>query len=84
MWRFWNKYALVHFRGSYLEVDLDDMRAANRILDVIGCDGGVTNAFTDHAVRIALFGGFANVGFLVGNGSWDFEPESNDVGERGH
>ena len=27
------------FRGSYLEVDLEDMRSPNRILDVVGCDG---------------------------------------------
>ena len=35
------EYALVHFRGSYLAVDLDDMLSANRILDVIGRDGAL-------------------------------------------
>ena len=33
------EFALVHFRGSYLEVDLDDVRSKNRLLDVIGCAG---------------------------------------------
>ena len=37
--RFVNKYALVHFRCDYLEVDLDDMRSANRLLEVLGRDG---------------------------------------------
>ena len=37
--RFGNKYALVHFLGAYLEVDPGDMRSANRLLDVLGCDG---------------------------------------------
>ena len=36
---FGGKYALVHIRGSYSEVDLAEMRTENRILDVIGCDG---------------------------------------------
>ena len=40
--RFGNKYALVHFRGSYFEVDLDDMRSANSLSDTIGCDGTLT------------------------------------------
>ena len=31
-------YALIRFRGSYLEVDLDGMRSENQILDVIGGD----------------------------------------------
>ena len=37
--RFGGRSALVRCRGSYLEVDLDDMRSENRLLDVIGCDG---------------------------------------------
>ena len=40
--RFGNKYALVHFRGSYPEVDLDDMRSAKGLFDIIGCDGTLT------------------------------------------
>ena len=36
--RFGGKYALVHFRGAYLEVDLYDMRPTNRLLEVLGCD----------------------------------------------
>ena len=34
-------YALVHFRGSYLEVGLEDMRAPNRILYVVGRGGAL-------------------------------------------
>ena len=37
--RYGNTYALVHFRGAYLEASLDDMKSADRILDVLGCDG---------------------------------------------
>ena len=39
--RFGNKYALVHFRGSYFEVDLEDMRSANSVFGSIGCDGAL-------------------------------------------
>ena len=35
------KYAIVHRRGSYLEVDQDDMRSENRLLDVIERDGAL-------------------------------------------
>ena len=35
------KYDLFHFTGSYMEVDLDDVRSANRILAVIGRDGAL-------------------------------------------
>ena len=38
---FGGEFALVHFRGSYLEVDLGDMRSENRLLDVVGCDGAL-------------------------------------------
>ena len=31
--------ALVHFQGSYPEVDLDEMRSPNRLIDVIARDG---------------------------------------------
>ena len=37
--RYGDTYALVHFRGAYLEVSLDDMKSTDRILDVLGCDG---------------------------------------------
>ena len=40
--RFGNKYALVHFRWSYPEVDLEDMRSANSLFGIIGCDGTLT------------------------------------------
>ena len=36
---FGSKFSLVHCRGPYMEVDLDGMRPANRVLDAIGCDG---------------------------------------------
>ena len=42
--RFGGKYALVHFRGSYFEVDLCDMRPANSpnsLFDLIGRDGAL-------------------------------------------
>ena len=37
--RYGDTYALVHFRGAYLEVSLDDMRSTDKILEVLGCDG---------------------------------------------
>ena len=37
--RYGSTYALVHFRGAYLEVSLDDMKSTDRILDVLGRDG---------------------------------------------
>ena len=37
--RFGSKYALVHFRGSYLEADLGDMRSANSLFGLIGRGG---------------------------------------------
>ena len=37
--RYGNTYALVHFRGAYLEVALGDMRSTDKILEVLGCDG---------------------------------------------
>ena len=37
--RFGNKYALVHFRGSYFEFDLEDVRPANSLFGIIGCGG---------------------------------------------
>ena len=36
---FGGKFALVHFRGLYLAVDLEDILSTNRLLEVIGCDG---------------------------------------------
>ena len=37
--RFGNKYDLGRLRGSYLEVDIGDMRSENRLLGIIGRDG---------------------------------------------
>ena len=34
-------YALVHFMGSYLEVDLDDMPSTSRLFELIGRDGAL-------------------------------------------
>ena len=37
--RFRGKYAIVRICGSYLEVDIEDMRSAKRLLEIIGRDG---------------------------------------------
>ena len=37
--RYGDTYALVHFRGAYLEVSLGDLKSTDRILDVLGRDG---------------------------------------------
>ena len=39
--RFGIKFALVHGRWSYLEVDPGDMRSENRLLEAIGRDGSL-------------------------------------------
>ena len=40
--RFGKKYALVHFGWSYFEVGLVDMRPANSLFGIVGCDGALT------------------------------------------
>ena len=37
-WKIWERICASSFRGSYLEVDLDDMRSENRLLCAIGRD----------------------------------------------
>ena len=37
--RYGNQYDLVHFRGSYLEVAMGDLKSTDKVLDVLGCDG---------------------------------------------
>ena len=37
--RYGGTYALVHFRGAYLEVSIDDMKPKDRISEVLGRDG---------------------------------------------
>ena len=39
--RFRGKYAIVRICGSYLEVDIEDMRPENRSLGIIGRDGAL-------------------------------------------
>ena len=39
--RYGNQYALVHFRGTYLEVSMGDLKSTDRVLDVLGCDGAL-------------------------------------------
>ena len=40
--RIWEKYALAHFRWSYFEVGLGDMRSANSLFGAVGFDGALT------------------------------------------
>ena len=74
----------MHFRGSYLEVDLDDARPENRLLDAIGRGGGVATSFTKREIPDTLFSGFANVNSPFRNGKWNPEPHQNDVAKYGH
>ena len=39
--RFGGKYEPAHFRWPYLEVDLDDMRPADRLFGILGIDGAL-------------------------------------------
>ena len=65
--RFGNKYALVHFRGSYFEVDLDDMRAADSLFGIIGFDGTLTLQIPHTKFPNTLPTGFENSCFLNKN-----------------
>ena len=65
-WGFGGNYALVFFRGPYLEVDLDDMRSGNRILGVIGF-GGTLQLHLPRKISITLLGRFGNSDFPVTN-----------------
>ena len=71
--RFGNKFDLVHFRGSYLEVDLDEMRSENRLLDL----GGRDVELQLH-LRIAKspihYLAVSQALFFVKNGKWNFGP----------
>ena len=63
--RYGGAYALVHFRGVYLEVSLRDMRSADKILDVLGSDGTLQLHLANTKFSAALFGLFANVNFSI-------------------
>ena len=72
--RFGGKYDLVHFRGSYLEVDLDDMRPANRLLEVLKCDGAFRLHLPSTKFTNTLFGVPPEANFPFANGKCDFGP----------
>ena len=80
-----DKYALVHFRGSYLEVDIDDMRAANSLFGWANwARCGITIACRKRKVPDTLPGGFPSANFSRKDAKWDFKSKSNDVGKHGH
>ena len=59
--RFRNKYDLVHFMGPYMEVDLYDMPATNRVIEVIDCDW---------TLQVHLPNATSPLRFLVGSHTW--------------
>ena len=61
--RYGDTYALVHFRGAYLEVALGDMRPTDKILEVLRCDGTLQLHLANTKFSVALFGRFASVNF---------------------
>ena len=66
--RFGGNYALVHFRGSYLEVNLGDMRSTNRLFHLIGCGWDIALACNEYEIPNTLTSGFANSYFPFRNG----------------
>ena len=75
--RYGSTYALVHFRGAYLEASLGDMKSTDRILDVLGCDGTLQLHLANTKFSVALFGRFANVNF-------SFESEERNSNSEPH
>ena len=71
---FGGKYALVRFRGAYLEVDLDDMRPTSRLQGVLGRGGGAAATFTKYKVTNTLFSWPTGANFPFKNEKLDFEP----------
>ena len=49
---------LVSILGNAVEADIDDLMSANRISDVLGCDGALRLHFRENEITDTLFGGF--------------------------
>ena len=81
--RFGGEFALVHFRGSYMEVDLEDMRSENRRLQVIDLDGASKLHLPSAKLPIRYIVDSKTLIFLSVNAKWDFEPGQNDAVEYG-
>ena len=82
--RFGNKYDLGRLRGSYLEVDIGDMRSENRLLGIIGRDVALQLHFPNTKGPIHYLVDSQNVNRSFKNGKWDFKSKSNDLGKYGH
>ena len=72
--RFGGQYAIVHFRGAYLEVDLDDVRSENWLLEVIGCDGELRLQLPSTKSPIHYLVGVSGDNLPFRNEKWDFAP----------
>ena len=78
-WGIWAKYDLVHFRRSYLEVDLDDMLSDKSHSRRNWSRRPITIAITEREIPITLSGWFANIDFPFGNSECNPEPKHYDV-----
>ena len=78
--RFGIKYGLVHFRWSYVEVDLDDMRSANRLFEILGRDGELQLHLPSTKFPIHYLVGSQTLIFLSGMGNGILKSAPNGVG----
>ena len=62
--RYRDAYALVHFRGSYLGISLDDTKSAGKILEALGCDGALQLHLANTKFPLRYLVGSQNVNFL--------------------
>ena len=63
--RFGNRYALVHFRWPYFEVDLGDMRSSDSLFVIIGCGGALTLHIPSTKFPIHYLAGSQTLVFLT-------------------
>ena len=77
---FGDKYALFQFRGSYLAVDIDDMRPENSLFELIGRDGELQLHVPSEKFPIHYLVDSQALILLSGNGKWGFKSKSNDAG----
>ena len=81
--RFGGGYALVHFRGSYLEVDLGDMRSDNSLFGLIGRDGALRMHVPITKFPIHYMVDSQTLTSIFRNAKCDFKSKSKDAGEYG-
>ena len=73
-------YALVHFMGSRMEVNLGDMHSAKSLFELIGCDGALRLHVQSAKFRIHYMEGAQTLIPLTEDAKFAFKSESNELG----